>query len=81
MHVNVPVAVTVAPQLPVNVPPALIDSEMVALGLNPVPETTVESPVGPCVGLSVTAGLVTVNVPLATSDVTVAWSDPVAVTV
>ena len=78
---NVPVALTVAPQLPVNVPPALIDSEMVALGLNPVPETTVESPVGPCVGLSVTAGLVTVNVPLALSEGTVPTSEPLAVTV
>ena len=79
---NVPVALTVAPQLLLlSVPPELIDSVTVTPGLNPVPATTVESPVGPCVGLSVTAGLVILNVAPAVSDVTVATSEPLAVIV
>ena len=81
MHVNVPVALTVAPQLPINVPPVLIDSVTVTPGLNPVPDTTVESPVGPWLGVSVTAGVVTVNVASAVSDGTVPTSEPLAVIV
>ena len=80
VHVNVPVALTVAPHVEDDkVAPVAMLSAIVTPGLNPVPDTTVEAPLGPCDGVSVIAGVVIVNVALATSLETVAWSDPVAV--
>jgi hypothetical protein len=76
-QLNVPVPDTVAPQL-VIVAPELIVVVTVIPGVNPLPDTVTDSPLGPCVGESVIAGVVTVNVALAWSFPA---SDPVAVTV
>ncbi|MGD0588659.1 MAG: hypothetical protein ABSA63_07725 [Thermoplasmata archaeon] len=46
--------------------------------MNPVPDTPTDTPLGPCVGVSVTTGVVTVNDAVALSRLP---SDPVAVTV
>lgn len=77
LHENVPVPVTVAPQ-----PVIVAGDPMVVVttfpGVNPVPETVTETPLGPWVGFSVMLGSVTVNVAEAWS---LPPSDPVAVTV
>jgi hypothetical protein len=77
VQLNVPVPDTVAPHAPI-VAPAPIVVVTVLPGVNPVPDTTTDTPLGPCVGTSVTVGVVTVNdaVPLSKLP-----SDPVAVTV
>jgi hypothetical protein len=77
VQLNVPVPDTVAPHAPI-VAPAPIVVVTVLPGVNPVPDTTTDTPLGPCVGTSVTAGMVTVNVAVALSKLP---SDPVAVTV
>ena len=77
VQLKVPVADTVAPQL-VIVAPELIVVATVLPGVNPVPDTVTNTPVGPCVGMRVIVGVVTVNVALAWSFPA---SDPVAVTV
>ena len=63
-QLNVPVPETVAPQLVVIVAPELTVVVTVTPGVNPVPETVTDAPLGPWVGVSVIAGVVTVNVPL-----------------
>ncbi len=77
VQLNVPVPATVALHAPI-VAPAPIVVVMVAPGVNPVPVTPTDTPLGPCVKLSVIPGVVTVNVVVALSN---APSDPVAVTV
>jgi hypothetical protein len=77
IQLNVPVPETVAPQL-VIVAPELIVVVTVLPGVNPVPETVTDTPLGPCVGERVIDGVVTANVVLAWSFPA---SDPVAVTV
>ena len=82
VHVNVPAELTVAPHVDdESVAPVAIDSAIVTPGLNPVPDTTAETPVGPWLGVSVIVGVVIVKPAEATSDDTVEWSDPVAVIV
>ena len=76
VQLNVPVPDTVAPQL-VIVAPELIVVVIVLSGVKPVPDTVTDTPLGPCVGVSVIAGVVTVNVADAESRLS---SDPVAVT-
>ena len=68
---------TVAPHAPI-VAPAPIVVVTVAPGVNPVPETPTDTPLGPCVRVSVTPSVVMVNVAVALSKLP---SDPVAVTV
>ena len=46
VHENVPVAPTVVPQLVMD-PPELIVVVTVRPGVNPVPETVTETPLGP----------------------------------
>jgi hypothetical protein len=43
------------------VPPPLIENVIVALGVNPLPDAVTVTPLSPCVGTSVTVGVVTVN--------------------
>jgi hypothetical protein len=76
-QLNVPVPETVTPQL-VIVAPELIVVRIVTPGVNPLPVTVTDVPLGPCVGESVIDGVVTANVVLAWSFPA---SDPVAVTV
>ena len=77
---NVPVPETVAEQA-VMVAPEPIESEIEAPGVKPVPERPTDTPLGPWLGVKVSAGAVTVNEDEAVSAGTVAESDPVAVTV
>lgn len=74
---NVPVALTVAPQ-PVTDPPELMVVDTVRPGVNPVPETVTDTPLGPWVGAREIAGVETVNEAVAASKLP---SEPVAVTV
>ncbi len=62
---NVPVPVPVHALAAPIVPPAEIVKTIVAPGVNPLPEAVTVTPVNPCVGTSVTVGIVTVNVPVA----------------
>ena len=81
VQVNVPPIVTVAPQLPIVAPVPII-VVIVAPGVNPLPATPTETPLGPWEGVSVRiAGRVIVNSAVATSAGTVEASDPGAVTV
>jgi hypothetical protein len=77
VQLNVLVPDTVAPQV-VIVAPELIVVVTVTPGVNPLPDTVTDTPLGPWLGESVTAGVVTVNVALAWSFPV---SDPIAVTV
>jgi hypothetical protein len=65
-QLNDPSEATVGEQAEI-VPPVLIDVVMVALGVNPVPVTPTDTPVGPWVGLNTMPGLVIVNGALALS--------------
>lgn len=72
-QLNAPVE-PVSPQLvdendrPVGVDDRVIDTVVVdVVGVNPVPTTVTETPLGPCVGVSVIVGTVTVSVPPAVS--------------
>ncbi len=76
-QLNVPVALTVAPQAVIEAPEPMLDA-IVAEGVNPVPAMVVEAPLGPRPGVSETVGWVTVNVAVALSKLP---SEPVAVTV
>ena len=76
-QLNVPVAVTVAPQLEI-VPPELIDAATVTPGVKPEPPIVTEVPVAPRGGVSVTAGVVIVKEAVPLSKLP---SEPVAVTV
>jgi len=76
--------VTVVPEVPLGtakvqlnapVAPELIDVETTVPSVNPVPETVTDTPFGPCIGVSVTAGTVTVN-DTAVVDALVATSSP-----
>ena len=64
-----------------SVPLPLIINVIVTPGLNPVPDTTAETPVGPWLGVSVIVGVVIVNDCCAVSLVTVPTSEPAIVTV
>ncbi len=75
---NVPVPVAVHTLAAPTVPPAEIVNAIVTPGVNPVPDAVTVTPLGPRVGVSVTAGVVIVNVAVALSEPP---SDPVAVTV
>ena len=75
-QLNVPVPEIVAPQLPISAPRLMV-VVIVLVGVNPVPETVTDVPLGPCVGESVIPGVVTVNGAVALSKLP---SDPVAVT-
>jgi len=77
VQLTVPVPDTVAPHAPI-VAPAPIVVVTVAPRVNPVPDTPTDTPLGPCVGVSVITGVVTVNDAVALSKLP---SDPVAVTV
>ncbi|HEY1197804.1 MAG TPA: hypothetical protein VGG32_03655, partial [Thermoplasmata archaeon] len=74
---NVPVPVAVHTLADPIVPPAVIVNVIVTPGVNPLPDAITVTPLGPCVGASVT-GVVIVNVAVALSAPP---SDPVAVTV
>ena len=74
---KLPNDVTVAPHVPI-VAPLLIASVIVTPGVNPVPETTAETPLGPCVGVSASPPVVIVNGAVALSKTP---SEPVAFTV
>ena len=76
VQLNVPVPETVAPQLVIEAP-ELIDVVINLPGVNPVPETVTDVPLGPCVGERVIPGVVTVKGAVALSKLP---SDPVAVT-
>ncbi len=76
-QLNVPVPEVVAPH-ELTVAPAVMVTVMATDGVYPLPATVVEAPLGPCVGVSVMLGLVTVKVAVALSNEP---SDPVAVTV
>ena len=77
VHENVPAAVIVAPQLEILAPDP-IEVVTVRPGVNPVPDTVSETPLGPWVGASEIAGVVTVKSAVAASKLP---SDPVAVIV
>ena len=77
VQLNVPVPETVATQLVAIVAPEPIDVVTVILGVNPLPEIVTVAPLGPCIGVSVTAGVVIVKGAVALSKVP---SEPVAVT-
>lgn len=63
-QVNAPVPETIAPHIEIAAPaPTVVVT--VALGVNPLPETATDTPLGPCVGWRVIAGEVTVNAVLA----------------
>ena len=73
--VHVPLGVTAAPELIVN---AIVTAPPVSVaGVNPVPATVTDVPLGPWFGVSVIVGVVTVNEAVALSKLP---SDPVAVT-
>jgi len=76
VQLNVPVPETVAPQLVIEAP-ELIVVVTVAPGVNPLPETVTDTPLGPSVGETMIFGVVTVNGAVALSKLP---SDPVAVT-
>ena len=77
VHEKAPVAETVAPHVPIVAPdPTLV--VIVFPGVNPVPETEIDTPLGPCDGESEMAGVVTLNEAVAASKLP---SEPVAVTV
>ena len=63
---NAPVPLTVAPQL-VTVAPAPIEAVTTMPGVNPVPATLTDTPLGPWPGPTEIAGAVTVNLALAPS--------------
>jgi hypothetical protein len=75
---NVPVPVAVHALADPIVPPAVIVNAIVTPGENPLPDAVTVTPLSPCVGTSVTAGVVIVNDAVALSKLP---SDPVAVTV
>jgi hypothetical protein len=77
VQLNVPVPDTVGPHAP-TVAPAPIVVATVAPRVNPVPDTLTDTPLGPCVGVSVITGVVIVNDAVALSEPS---SDPVTVTV
>ena len=77
VQLNVPVPDTVAPQV-VIVAPELIVVVTVTPGVNPLPNTVTDTPLGPCVGESVITG---VEIPRGTVALSKLPSDPVAVTV
>ena len=77
VQLNVPVPVTIAPHAPI-VAPAPIIVVIVALGVNPVPDTPTDTPLGPWAGASAIAGMVAVNDAVTLSKLP---SDPVAVNV
>jgi hypothetical protein len=76
--VNVPVPVAVQTLAPPIAPPAEIVNVIVTPGVNPLPDAVTVTPLGPWVGTSAVAGVVTVYVAVALSKLP---SDPVAVTV
>ena len=63
--VHVPLATTDAPGVIVNV--IVIDPPVSLVGVNPAPKTTATVPLVPLLGVSVIAGVVTVNVAFATT--------------
>jgi hypothetical protein len=77
VQLKVPAPVTMAPHDPI-VAPAPIVVVIVLVGVNPVPETPTETPLGPWDRVSVIPGVVIVNEAVALSEPP---SDPVAVTV
>ena len=77
VQLNVPVAVTVAPHALIAAPAPMVVATVLP-GVNPVPDTPTDTPLGPCVRVSVIPGVVTGNVAVALSALP---SDPVAVTV
>jgi hypothetical protein len=60
------------------VPPPLLEKVIETLGVNPVPEAVIVTPLGPCVGDRTSAGVVISKEAVALSK---APSDPVAVMV
>ncbi|MFZ0942920.1 MAG: hypothetical protein ACLPP2_02640 [Thermoplasmata archaeon] len=61
VQLNVPVPVTVAPHALIVAPaPIVVVTDMP--GVNPVPDTPTDTPLGPSVGASVIVGAVTVNI-------------------
>jgi hypothetical protein len=77
VQLNVPVPVTVAPHALIAAPAPMVVATVLP-GVNPVPDTPTDTPLGPCVRVSVIPGVVTVNAAVALSAPP---SDPVAVTV
>ncbi len=75
---KVPVPVAVHALAAPIVPPAEIVNAIVTPGVNPLPEAVTVTPLSPCVGTSVSDGVVIVNDAAAWSKLP---SDPVAVTV
>lgn len=75
-QLNEPLEETTAPQA-LTVAPLLIDVATVTAGVNPVPDTVTEAPLGPWVGARVISEAVIVNAALALSKPP---SEPVAVT-
>ncbi len=55
-----PVEFTVAPHAPIVAPPSMA-SWIVAPGVNPIPDATTETPLGPCVGVRMSPSAVMVN--------------------
>jgi hypothetical protein len=76
-QLNVPVPVTVAPQLVIVAPEPMVVVIVTPIE-KPVPETVTDAPLGPWAGVSEMLGDVTVNEAVALSY---APSEPVAVTV
>ena len=62
---NVPVPVAVHALADPIVPPAVIVNAIVTPGENPLPDAVTVTPLSPCVGASVSVGVVTVNAPVA----------------
>jgi hypothetical protein len=77
VQLNVPVLVTVAPQAPIAAPAPIVVVTVLA-GVNPVPDTPTDTPLGPWVKVRVILGVVTVKGAVARSAPP---SEPVAVTV
>jgi len=75
-QLNAPAESTVVPQSVIEAP-ASIEVETVAPGVKPLPEAVTTTPLGPCPGLSVIAGRVTVKAAVALSKLP---SEPVAFT-
>lgn len=75
-QLNAPVPITVAPQLPMVAPAAIVVLTMTP-GEKPVPDMVTEVPVGPWLGRRLIDGVVTVKTAVARSKLP---SDPVAVT-
>ena len=83
VQLNVPAAATVAPQDPIVAPAptvvvTVIAPPVVVVGVNPLPDTRNDAPVGPCEGVSVIVGVVIVNMLVELSKIP---SEPVATTV